>query len=101
LVNSSSSNVGIGADGNHIGHGGAYGTNSAFEKKTGLITIFLVQQAGWSNGGEKIAGTLEKAARDTFALKWLSLRQDAGEVADGAGTRPRQGCRVVLATSAG
>ena len=56
--------LGIGTDGNHIGHGGAYGTNSAFEKKTGLITIFLVQQAGWSKDGEKIVGTFEKAARE-------------------------------------
>jgi hypothetical protein len=61
--------LGIGTDGNHIGHGGAYGTNSAFEKKTGLITIFLVQQAGWSKGGEKILGKFEKAARDAFAAK--------------------------------
>ena len=61
--------LGIGTDGNRIGHGGSYGTNSAFEEKTGLITIFLVQQAAWSNGGERIAGTFEKAARDAFAVK--------------------------------
>jgi CubicO group peptidase (beta-lactamase class C family) len=59
--------LGIGTDGNHIGHGGAYSTNSSFEKRTGLITIFLVQHAGWPKGGEKIQGVFEKTARDAFA----------------------------------
>ena len=61
--------LGIGTDGNHIGHGGAYSTNSSFEKKTGLITIFLVQHAGWPKGGEKALGVFEKAARDAFAAR--------------------------------
>jgi CubicO group peptidase (beta-lactamase class C family) len=59
--------LGIGTDGNHIGHGGAYSTNSSLEKKTGLITIFLVQHAGWPKGGEKILGAFEGAARDALA----------------------------------
>jgi CubicO group peptidase (beta-lactamase class C family) len=61
--------LGLGTDGNHIGHGGAYSTNSSFEKKTGLITIFLVQHAGWPKGGEKIHGVFEKAARDAFPAR--------------------------------
>jgi CubicO group peptidase (beta-lactamase class C family) len=61
--------LGIGTDGNHVGHGGAYSTNSSFEKRTGLITIFLVQHAGWPKGGEKAQGVFEKTARDAFAPK--------------------------------
>ncbi|MGO8751161.1 MAG: serine hydrolase domain-containing protein [Thermoguttaceae bacterium] len=61
--------LGIGTDGNHVGHGGAYSTNSSFEKRTGLITIFLVQHAGWPKGGEKAQGVFEKTARDAFAAR--------------------------------
>ena len=61
--------LGIGTDGNHIGHGGAYSTNSSLEKKTGLITIFLVQHAGWPKGGERILGVFEQAAHDAFTQR--------------------------------
>jgi CubicO group peptidase (beta-lactamase class C family) len=55
--------------GSHVGHGGAFGTDSSLDKKTGLITIFLVQHAAWPKGGETILGLFEKAARDAFAAK--------------------------------
>jgi CubicO group peptidase (beta-lactamase class C family) len=61
--------LGMGIDGNHIGHGGAYSTNSCFEKEHGLIMIFLVQHAGWPKGGENTLGVFQKAALDTFARR--------------------------------
>ena len=54
-------------DESHIGHTGAYSTDSRFEKKHGLILIFLVQHAGWPEGGEKILGVFHKAALEAFA----------------------------------
>ena len=57
----------VGIDGNYVGHGGAYCTDSRFEKKHGLIMIFLVQHAGWPKGGEKILGEFQKAAIAAFA----------------------------------
>ena len=33
---------GFTTDGNAFGHGGAYGTNTRYDRRTGLITIFLL-----------------------------------------------------------
>jgi CubicO group peptidase (beta-lactamase class C family) len=59
--------LGLGTDGDHFGHGGAYSTDSRFEKKSGLILIFLVQHAGWPKGGEKALPTFQKAAHEAFS----------------------------------
>jgi len=53
--------------GGRIGHGGAYNTNSSFDQAKGLITIFLVQHAGWSDEGKKILPAFQKAATEAFA----------------------------------
>ena len=53
--------------GGKIGHGGAYNTNSSFDSAKGLITIFLVQHAGWSDEGKKILPAFQKAATEAFA----------------------------------
>ena len=37
--------------------------------KRKLITIFLVQHAGWGNDGKTILPTFQKAARDLFGAK--------------------------------
>ena len=58
---------GISTDGHHIGHGGAYSTDSSLDLDHQLITIFLVQHAGWPAGGEKALGTFHKAALERFA----------------------------------
>ena len=55
--------LGMSTDGNHVGHGGAYGTDSCFDKKHGLIMIFLVQHAGWPKGGENALGRTSKRPR--------------------------------------
>ncbi|MGO8691567.1 MAG: serine hydrolase domain-containing protein [Thermoguttaceae bacterium] len=52
-----------------FGHGGAYGTDSCYDKKHGLIMIFLGQHAAWPKGGERALGAFHKAAVDAFASK--------------------------------
>jgi CubicO group peptidase (beta-lactamase class C family) len=55
------------ANGTTIGHGGAYSTNMSIDTKLGLITIFMVQNAGWrSDEGKKIQPAFNKAAVDAF-----------------------------------
>lgn len=58
---------GIGTDGNTFTHGGAYNTNSRFDRRSRLITVFLVQHAGWAKGAEKIPNEFLKAARAAYA----------------------------------
>ena len=44
---------GWGLEGGRIGHGGAYKTSMYLSPKTGMLTVFLVQQAGaWPNEGD-------------------------------------------------
>ena len=57
---------GFSTGGDNIGHGGAYSTNSSLNKKRKIITIFLVQHAGFPKGGEKAQGIFQKAATDAF-----------------------------------
>ena len=53
--------------GNKFGHGGAYGTNSSYDREHQLITIFLVQHAGWAKNGKEILPTFQKAVTAAFA----------------------------------
>lgn len=50
----------------HIGHGGAYSTNSEYDSKSGMITIFLVQHAGWKEPGKKILPAFHDKAHQAF-----------------------------------
>jgi CubicO group peptidase (beta-lactamase class C family) len=51
-----------------FGHGGAYSTNMTIDPQHGLVTIFLVQNAGWRNSeGPKIEPAFRKAAVELFA----------------------------------
>jgi len=53
---------------NGFGHGGAYSTNMSVDTKAGLVTVFMVQNAGWRNDdGKKILPAFTKAAQDAFA----------------------------------
>jgi len=56
-------------NGGMIAHGGAWKTNMAIHPKEGLITIFLVQVAGWRDEaeGKKIEPGFRKAALELFA----------------------------------
>lgn len=50
-----------------FGHGGAYSTNMTVDPAHNLITVFMVQNAGWRNAdGGKIEPEFRKAALETF-----------------------------------
>ena len=58
---------GFAVGGGKVGHGGAYSTNSSLDREHSLITIFLVQHAGWAKDGKNILPTFQKAATELFA----------------------------------
>jgi CubicO group peptidase (beta-lactamase class C family) len=60
---------GMGTDGKTFTHGGAYNTQSAYDRQRKLITVFLVQHAGWARDGKTIRSLFQKTARDLFAAK--------------------------------
>jgi CubicO group peptidase (beta-lactamase class C family) len=52
------------------GHGGAHATNMKVHVTDGLVSVFLVQHAGWRNeSGKQILPTFEKAALSRFGKK--------------------------------
>lgn len=53
----------------NFGHGGAYSTNMNVDTKRGLVTVFMVQHAGFPGEGSKTLGVFRKAAEDTFGAK--------------------------------
>jgi CubicO group peptidase (beta-lactamase class C family) len=55
--------LGFDVGGDQFGHGGAFATNMSVNPKTGLITIFLVQHAGWIKDGDQSLGAFRKAAQ--------------------------------------
>jgi len=48
--------------GDNFGHGGAYSTNMSIDAKRGLITIYMVQHAGFPGDGAKAQGAFVQAA---------------------------------------
>jgi CubicO group peptidase (beta-lactamase class C family) len=59
--------LGWSSGGGSFGHGGAYATNMTIDTRSGLITVFLVQHAGFPGNGNKSQGAFRKAAEDQFA----------------------------------
>jgi len=57
---------GIGAYETGFTHGGAYGTNSGYDRKHRIINIFLVQQDGWAKDGKNILPLFQKTYKDIF-----------------------------------
>jgi CubicO group peptidase (beta-lactamase class C family) len=53
-------------NGSTFGHGGAYATNMTIDAKRGLITIWMVQHAGFPGDGGKSRAAFEKAALERF-----------------------------------
>ncbi len=49
-----------------FGHGGALATNMTIDTKRGLITIFLVQHAGFPGDGGQSQGAFRKAAEEKY-----------------------------------
>jgi len=52
--------------GARYGHGGAYATDMSIDAKRGLITVFLVQHAGFPGDGAKSLAAFRKAAEERF-----------------------------------
>jgi len=57
---------GLATDGKSFTHGGAYGTNSRYDREQKLITVFLVQHAGWAGEGKSILPLFQKAATAAY-----------------------------------
>ncbi len=55
--------------GGTFGHGGAYATNMTIDPKRGLITVFMVQHAGFPGDGGKSQGAFRDAANNLFGKK--------------------------------
>ncbi len=49
-----------------FGHSGAYSTNMTIDPKRGLITIFLVQHAGFPGDGKNSQAAFRQAAIEQF-----------------------------------
>lgn len=49
-----------------FGHGGAYATNMSIEAKRGVITVFMVQHAGFPGNGKETGQAFRKAALAKF-----------------------------------
>ncbi len=54
--------LGWSAGGNTCGHGGAHSTSMNIDFKRGLVTIYMVQHAGFPGDGGQSRGAFEKAA---------------------------------------
>jgi CubicO group peptidase (beta-lactamase class C family) len=59
--------IGWSTNGMTYGHGGALATNMTIDPQRGLITVFLVQRAGFPGDGGKSHGAFVKAAQEAFA----------------------------------
>jgi CubicO group peptidase (beta-lactamase class C family) len=61
-------NYGLGWNaGETCGHGGAHATGMRINRKTGLITVWMVQHAGFPGDGGKAHGVFEQEAAKRFA----------------------------------
>lgn len=58
--------VGWSTNGATFGHGGALSTNMSIDSQRGLITVFLVQHAGFPGEGNKSQGAFVKAAQEIY-----------------------------------
>jgi CubicO group peptidase (beta-lactamase class C family) len=53
-------------NGGSFGHGGAYSTSMNIDPQHGLITVFMVQHAGFPGDGKESGGAFKKAALERF-----------------------------------
>jgi CubicO group peptidase (beta-lactamase class C family) len=58
--------LGWATGGGTFGHGGAYATNMTIDPKRRLITVYLVQHAGFPGAGKDAHGVFRKAAEERF-----------------------------------
>jgi len=60
-------NYGFGwSSGTSYGHGGAHATNMTIDTQKGLVTIWMVQHAGFPGDGDKSQGAFRHAAYEAF-----------------------------------
>ena len=60
--------LGLSVGGDTFGHGGAFATNMTVDAKRGLITVWLVQHAGFPGNGNEAQGAFNKAAAERFGV---------------------------------
>jgi CubicO group peptidase (beta-lactamase class C family) len=58
--------LGFTVGGGHFGHGGAFATNMDVDTKRGLVTVWMVQHAGFPGNGNQNQGAFRKAAEQQF-----------------------------------
>ena len=58
--------LGWSTGGGNFGHGGAYATNMNIDSNRDLITIWMVQHAGFPNNGDQSAGVFRKTAQEQY-----------------------------------
>jgi CubicO group peptidase (beta-lactamase class C family) len=58
--------LGWSTGGGHFGHGGAFATNMDIDTGRGLITVFMVQHAGFPKDGGNSLGAFRRAAEQQF-----------------------------------
>ena len=58
--------LGWSTGGGNFGHGGAYATNMNVDTNRGLVTVWMVQHAGYPLDGDKAAGAFRQAAEADF-----------------------------------
>jgi CubicO group peptidase (beta-lactamase class C family) len=58
--------LGWATGGGTLGHGGAYATNMTIGPQRGLITVWMVQHAGFPGNGGQAQAAFRKAAQDLF-----------------------------------
>jgi CubicO group peptidase (beta-lactamase class C family) len=61
--------LGWAVGGGTFGHGGAYGTGMTVDPGRGLVTVFLVQHAGFPGKGSESQGAFRKAAEERFGRR--------------------------------
>jgi CubicO group peptidase (beta-lactamase class C family) len=61
--------LGWATGGGSFGHGGAYATNMTIDRENGLISIFLVQHAGFPGNGGKSLEAFKTAAKEVFGKR--------------------------------
>ena len=59
--------LGFSTGGGSFGHGGALATNMTIDTNRGLITVFLVQHAGFPGDGGKSHGEFKKAVEQAYS----------------------------------
>lgn len=61
--------LGLSVNGDEFGHGGALATDMTIDARRGLITVYLIQHAGFRGRGGEAQGAFRKAADEAFGAR--------------------------------